>query len=460
MLYIVRFMLPPPMNLTDATARAEHLQQALRRYVALSEGGRDEEANYFRTEPKLLIALLGLPGTGKGDIAQCFQERFGAVLYHFPHFIHQRRITEVDEQYAAFGKALKQDHHRTLLLDGFPRTPEQAVWLAGLGLPVLVVHLHYGEKAMEYALVHYATRLLEKQEDPDLPQYTLHLEKNRRLLDETLQTLRTSGLTVHTLQASNHRRELFATILRESGLALNDYPLPQEALSILRDQSQSLGVEAWLQGDALPYALWNGVYGEVKQPKRLTVSCLHAGDAARLRVALQAEAPSLCWEVRGLKEETKLRYGLSVSLLKEGFLANPFGLEQAALCLGRDGKVEFFMPGLAERSLRNGVLHLDHKAINRLPVTHREPALLEALKSMRYFTAQYRSLSVAPGLARNRYQAAYGTYLPLPMTSSTALLQQRLQETEIALRETMEKSRSIVSVEDGKEKRPILRLRL
>lgn len=110
------------------------------------------------------IALMGPPGCGKGTQARVLAERLGLVHLSSGDIIREniRRQTEIGRAFqeaTAKGElgpthlvtdmvrdrlAILSAEGRRCVLDGFPRTIEQAQMLAGLGLPDAVVYISVG----------------------------------------------------------------------------------------------------------------------------------------------------------------------------------------------------------------------------------------------------------------------------------------------------------------------------
>ncbi len=101
----------------------------------------------------MLISLLGLPGSGKSTLARALEKRLGAIYAHpgkfavatglidnpFPQREELVAIANLTEKFLAHVKsALAQS---VVVVDGFPRTREQARKLVETGWKMQVVHL-------------------------------------------------------------------------------------------------------------------------------------------------------------------------------------------------------------------------------------------------------------------------------------------------------------------------------
>jgi adenylate kinase family enzyme len=371
---------------------------------------------------KRLIAFGGISGCGKTTQLLALGGFLGASVFHVGRFArtltlpadvvrrHEWQRSQgllMDGITDLFLDAIDRAPESTVILDGFPRDPDEARALLAAAAAhwwhITLIHLELDPHDPERAS---RTRQIERYRQahevaPDADAMTRIEGKVRRYAAEelpALSVLADAGIPVCHISAGSVEevsRAVFDAVAPfPAGLAL-DLPrleLVQRALGCLQIP------ECYAVSGAFCRAFWNDRFGPPTLPLDLDIVCTSAADADVLGRHLRATHPELRLAITDLPTATRAKYGRHETDFLTARRLNPMRWRQGGLRITPDAVAVVATAGTLY-DLRTGTLRLDEQVMADIPASHRDAVLDEAVFRARKALAEYPKLTVVGTLA-------------------------------------------------------------
>lgn len=394
------------------------------------------------SQKKNVICVLGLPGTGKTTQIEELRRALGAAVLHVGKLAKEigRRdegkrkngelLEGLDEIFMEKIRSITQNN---VVLDGFPRSPEQTELLLETaekeGWNVEIIHLRF--PAGQEIVLSYQRQISRANSAGEEMDEVRFRGKIARALTRDMAALaemhRNAG-EIYEIDATQIQTDVVAKIRESLGLDWESLPWEKEVLSFVEQVSRQTGVEMWLGAGSLYRPFWNGKFGPFQGSTDKDVFIENKQDLEKVEKALADLAPEVRWAVHSRVKETAEHYGLACSNLQEGILTVPLNFRQGAVRL-KNGKVEVLLASGVEADLRNGVLRLDEEILNKLTPKALEKTLIDAPARIKKTLEEYPGLQLEGRLAEI-YAALYGLHSTKLIVSDWAAIEKAVIEKE------------------------------
>ena len=401
----------------DLTPDVSLLREAQKSVLRRLESGIER-----LNKDKKVICFLGLPGAGKTTQIQELKSATGAPVFHMGKFA--KETGQRDESRRAKGELLEgldeqflervaESSHSYLILDGFPRSPQQSQLLLEMatqkGWDVEVVHLAFSKnEEEETSFRRQVDRAEAGGEQLDEERFRGKIRRALNMDMAALASLQEKGGKVLELDATRPQSEITKEIRESMGLDLESLPWEHDSLMVVEQVSKQLGIEMWLCAGSLYRAFWNGKFGPMQESTDKDLFIEREEDIESVEAALEAAAPQVRWAVHSRVKESVDHYGLNPDSLQQGILDVPLNFRQGAVRM-KEGKIDVLMGEGIEAELRQGIVRFDEAILAQLPPNVLEKTLAEAPSRIRKTMEEYPGLKLE-GRLSELYEAKYGKH--------------------------------------------------
>lgn len=419
-----------------STAEAHSAYQSLQEIQLRAprpQNGEQGDLHPIYQAAKDVYCFLGLPGSGKSTQITLLKERTGAAVFHMGSFA--RGIEGLSEEHDTarrrgallsgldklfLDSALTQDG-RAVILDGFPRSVEQADLLAERvaqqGLNLRVVWLGFeGSIENERSMERQIQRAIASGKAVDIERFQEKLSRALTYDKQASERLRENGFSVNIIDADKPTHQVFGEVRNCLGLNFGTLQFERQTLEYLDHALTATGIKAYLCAGGVYRPFFNNNYGPAQESTDKDIFVLTPEEVVPLYEALQQEAPFIRWAVHSRQAESQKHYGIVPQSLEEGILQSPYVYRQAGATVV-DGSVHYLIPADVERDLRVGVLRLDERFLRSCQPEIRERILREAPSRLAKTLQEYPGLKLE-GIAAQLYEGTYGKYNPQKVLGS------------------------------------------
>lgn len=394
------------------------------------------------SQKKRAICVLGLPGAGKTTQIEELHNALGAPVFHVGKLA--KAIGKRDEERRKRGELLeglneefmervKAAPNENVILDGFPRSPEQAELLLVTaqreGWEVEVIHLAFPEgQEVETSYHRQSSRAHLAGEELDEARFRGKIQRALTMDMAALATVREKGGKILDVDATQPRTNVTTKIRESLDLDFESLPWERQTLAIVEKISEQTGVEMWLSAGSLYRAFWNGKFGPFQESTDKDVFIEREEDIEKVEKALAEAAPEVRWAVHSRVQETANHYGLPVESLQKGIVDVPLNFRQGAVRMNQ-GKVEVLLAPEVEADLRHGILRFDEKVLAKLPADAVEKTFRDAPSRVKKTLEEYPGLRLEGKLAE-LYAEKYGAHTSQPVEGDWEAIEKAVIERE------------------------------
>lgn len=369
---------------------------------------------------KKIICFLGLPGAGKGTQISEIETATGSKVFHLGKFAKDAGLR--DESKRKEGKLLEgldqkfldlisKSSDKEIILDGFPRSVEQAELLVSMAKQnvweIKVVNLKFPDaSAADLSLQRQLSRAQAVGEELDQKRYLGKIDRALAMDIAAIEKLTNLGVPTYTVDATLPQDRVTEAVRKALNLDFESLPWERETLAIVEKVSEQTGLEMWLCAGALYRAFWNGKFGPFQESTDKDVFIEKAEDIAKVEAALNTASPTTRWAVHSRVKESQDHYGLAVKSLQQGVMDVPLNFRQGAI-RSKSGKVEVILAPGVEADLRRGVIRFNEAFLTKLSVDSLSQTLSDSPSRVRKTLEEYPGLKLEGELSR-LYQEKYG----------------------------------------------------
>ena len=359
---------------------AIELLEEWRTWEALRERLRPPRYEPPQTPSRTLILLDGIPGAGKSTTVQWLKPAVGATWLSMARFAGAAGVSRdermahefsthaphpVDFQFLAAIDALPG---AWVLLEKFPRSVVEAIALLDAvhanGWRFEVLHLQLPGDCVARSVERQLARGPRHGVMPTHESATHRALAHLARAPACRETLRDAGVPIHTIDTSEPRSKNEADVRRSLGLDFERLDWHREPLEVLEGVSERLGIEAWVANGHLSRAFWNNVFGPAQRPNDVDVAVNEEHEVKPLLDALEATAPGHRWSVAAPATRQQ-ELGLETRSMHEAKSLATF-VHRSGLVRWRRGVPELWLPEGTEAALRQGVVALNPRLVERL----------------------------------------------------------------------------------------------
>ncbi len=439
---------------TEAEIRVESLSDQAARLQEAGIESRERETNHESLKPrKKVISFVGLPGAGKTTQIGEIQNATGAETFHLAKIagvLHLERTENKEEVQQLFDQKKRKgelldgldelylsevtkDSGSYAILDGFPRSVQQAEKLFETAdreqWDVQVIHLTFPEgKEVEESFKRQTERAKKTKSQDDQLRFFGKITRAISQDMSAIQAVRRIGSKISELDCTKSPEEITAEIRKELGLDFESLPWEREVLEVGETVSQQTGVELYFGAGTLYRPFWNGKFGPHQESTDKDVFVYDQKDIAKVREALEAEAPHIRWAVHSRVEESEKHFGKKPESLEDGILNAPINFRRGGVRM-QDGKLEVLLAPKIEADLRNGIIRLEDDILQSIPEEQRDEYISGALSRIRKSIEEYPGLRLEGRLAE-LYAAKYGEHKPASILTTWEEMQEEVWEQE------------------------------
>ncbi len=371
---------------------------------------------------KSVTCFVGMPGAGKSTQIERLRSYTGAPTFHLSKVAKSlplelevdgksRPVAELLEEQRKKGELLSglddiflkqvaDSPEPNVILDGFPRSPEQAEHLvAAARQNNWAVHVIHLASDVKHAWHHQIKRAKNTGTKPDIERFDGKINRAIKKDIPAIGALASAGVPVSRIEAEDDKEKIAGEIRESLGLDFEQLPWERNILEYGQRASKETGVELWFGAGMLYRPFWNGSLGPVQESTDKDIFVLEPEDVPRVQAALETIAPHVRWSVHSRKQESLQHFGAASDSLEDGILQAPINFRQGGVRLKQDGKVEVLLPPQVESGLRRGVVRLDEQVLARLPEGKREEYLDGAVRRISKTLLEYPGLRVEGLLA-------------------------------------------------------------
>lgn len=367
------------------------------------------------TPTRTLILLDGIPGAGKSTARAWLEPAVGAEWMSMARFAEAAGVSRdermahelstssphaVDAKFIAAIDA-RPPSVSWLVLEKFPRSVVEAIAMLeacrARGWRFEVLHLFLPGDCVKTSVERQLARGPRHGIMPTTESATHRALAHLARAKSCRESLRTAGVPIHSIDTSASRDDVARSVRRALRLDFASLDWNRAPLEILERVSTRLGIEAWVAGGHMYRAFWNSTFGPAQLPHDVDVAVNAPGDEAPLLEALQREAPEHDWSVLCAPAKLKRELGFEVADVREAKTYATF-LHRAGLVRWSRGEPELFLPDGAEAALRNGVVQLNVKLLERLSEPQRSELIARQAHRVPSVLLDYPGLRLGPGL--------------------------------------------------------------
>lgn len=397
---------------------------------------------------KTVVCFLGLPGAGKSTQIDTVKESTGASVYHVGKFARIKGLSEHDETIRREGKLLEghdeafiehalSDPNRIIILDGFPRSVQQAELLLEAlkrtGIALKVMNMDFGAQGVRLSYARQTSRAA--QSAIDRADDTRYLGKIQRAIDQDLsaiQYLKQRGAAVNDIDAMQSQERIAGQINDALHLKTTHVPFNTTMLRQLKEVADELGIEAWAACGSVYRPFWNDIFGAKQNSTDVDISTNTQEEAIRLQEALERKYPDTRWSTWGIKEYMEQEEGVPCPTLADAIMHAPLTFRQSAVRLGDSGEPELIATKAALRSLISGKIVVDPAFTEGMSDDERTQFYKELAGHARKVIRHYPGLSIGDSAFAHVYAEAFGAHEPKRIFTGYADLHRKVEASEAA----------------------------
>ncbi len=412
------------------------------------EGGLSES----QKAKKHIVCFVGMPGAGKTTQIEALQGYTGAPVFHLAKVAKtlnlekdgvQVPVADLMEEKRKMGELIEglddlflaevaNSKQGIAILDGFPRSPDQAAHLLAYAAKnrwhIDVVYL---ESDVHHAWRHQVRRAKNSNENVDWERFDGKIDRAIRKDIPAVQALKSAGVPITELDATRDKKDLKGEIRESLGFSYENLPWEKNILEYGKIASQRSGVQLWFGAGMLYRPFWNGKFGPFQESTDKDIFVMRKEDIESVQKVLEEIAPDIRWSVHSRAEESEAHFGHTPTTLEEGITHAPMNFRKGGVRMGPDGKMEVLLSPIVEADLRNGILRLDDSVLASIDQAKREEYINDAMRRMHKTLREYPGLQFADTTLAEKYAQVTGSaHAPKELITRWEEIQDEIWETE------------------------------
>lgn len=321
-----------------------------------------------RDEPKRVILLLGLPGSGKTTISDLLVQISGGVKVRLPEILaplysSEEKLYNTQNAILFSGKEdvffdhVNNINEHIIISDGFLRSLERLQAISNYSkkvnwrLEILYIHLGNEPEAIKLSR--------ERQLSRDIPlgksieRIDKKIERDAPNLNRILELAETLKIDTHVVDGRETLPLLIKSVRR--CLKLDPYALNWD-IEMLQ-KLYSIAPDAWVIGGGNLYKpFFNNRYGPPSLSWDIDLSVLGKGRAEAVQIKLDTQFPEFKWDVKDIRTWSEKELGYTLHAAEDSISKMALFCTCVGMQWSKNGLMLVFGHERSEADLWNGIL--------------------------------------------------------------------------------------------------------